>query len=306
MNKGHWYGLSAYGVWGLLPIYWKWLQLVPTTQLIGHRVVWSFLSLLAVMLWSRSGRGFIQAVFHPRVLLIYALASGLITTNWLLYVWAVNAGFIVETSLGYFINPLISIVLGVLFLHERLRPGQWISVGLAALGIFYLTIAHGSVPWIALTLAFSWAFYGLVKKISPLESLEGLTLETGILIGPALAYLLYAQRIGQGAFFHQGITTDFLLIGAGLLTTIPLWMFATAVRSTPLFIMGLLQYIAPTISFLLGTLLYREPFTATQLIGFGLVWSALLLLGIEGYMAGRSLRRSGNFLYPDQSTKEQQ
>ena len=160
MKKGHWYGLSAYGLWGLLPIYWKWLHQVPATQLIGHRVVWSFLSLSAMILMARQGGSIIKATARPKVLAAYVLSAGLITINWLTYVWAVNAGFIVETSLGYFINPLLSILIGVIFLHERLRPGQWVSVGLAALGIFYLTIAHGSVPWIALTLAFSWAFYG--------------------------------------------------------------------------------------------------------------------------------------------------
>ena len=306
MKRGVWLGLGAYGLWGLLPLYWKSLQLVPALQLISHRIGWSFLSLSALILIKRHGRSIIEAMARPKVLAAYVLSAGLITINWLTYVWAVNAGFIVETSLGYFINPLLSILIGVVFLHEHLRPGQWISVGLAALGIFYLTLTHGSIPWIALTLAFSWAFYGLVKKISPLETLQGLTLETAILLGPALIYLLYVEKVGRGAFLQGEPVTDFLLIGAGLFTTIPLWMFATAVRNTPLFIMGLLQYIAPTIQFFIGLLVYREPFTLSQLIGFGLVWTALLLLGIEGYVASRSLGRSGLPSGPDQSTKEQQ
>jgi chloramphenicol-sensitive protein RarD len=291
MKKGHWYGLGAYSLWGLLPFYWKSLKAVPALELIGHRIGWSFLTLSALIFLTRQWGSIFEALTRPKVLAAYAISAGLITINWLTYVWAVNAGYIVETSLGYFINPLLSILIGVIFLHERLRPWQWVSVGLAASGILYLTVVHGSLPWIALTLAFSWAFYGLVKKISPLESLQGLMLETAILFTPALVFLFYTERTGSGAFLHLGPGTDFLLIGAGLFTTIPLWMFSAAVRSTPLFIMGILQYIAPTIQFFIGLLVYHEPFALPQLIGFGLVWTALLLLGMEGYVVHRSLRK---------------
>jgi chloramphenicol-sensitive protein RarD len=186
MNKGIWYAIGAYASWGLFPLYWKLLHHVPALQLIGHRIVWSFLALIVIILFFRQWPGFCSTVFAWSVFRVYCFAAVLIGINWLTYVWAVNAGHIVETSLGYFINPLLSVSMGVFFLHEHLRPRQWISIGLAAAGILFLAIVHGSIPWIALTLAFSFAFYGLVKKTAPLGSLYGLTLETGILLLPAL------------------------------------------------------------------------------------------------------------------------
>jgi chloramphenicol-sensitive protein RarD len=203
----------------------------------------------------------------------------------LVYVWAVNANFIVETSLGYFINPLLSVLMGVIFLRERLRPFQWLPVVLAASGVIYLAIAYGRLPWIALTLAFSFGTYGLVKKLAPLGSLYGLTLETGILFIPALIYLSYADRIGTGAFLHSSLTTNLLLIGAGVVTTVPLLMFASAAQRLPLSMVGIMQYIAPTLQFLLGVLVYKEPFDHTHLIGFGIVWVALILFAVENFWA---------------------
>ena len=290
MNKGIWYGIGAYVTWGLFPIYWKWLHHVPALQLIGHRILWSFLMLFVVILISRQWNTFRAAVLAPRVLRIYLVAAVLIGINWLVYVWAVNAGFIVETSLGYYINPLLNVLMGVLFLRERMRSLQWVPLGLAAAGVLYLTFAYGSLPWIALTLAFSFGLYGLVKKTAPLGSLYGLTLETGLLFLPALLYLLYADATGQGAFLHTGVISDVLLVGAGLMTTIPLLMFASAARRIPLSLVGILQYIAPTLQFLLGVLVYREPFTHAQFIGFGIVWIALILFGMEGYFASRAQR----------------
>lgn len=293
MNRGHWYAIGAYGLWGLFPIYWRWLHHVPAVQILCHRIFWSFLSLSALVLLSRQGMLFTRAILRPRVWSVYIPAAVLITINWLTYVWAVNAGFVVETSLGYFINPLLSVLLGVIFLREQLRPWQWVSVGLAALGILYLTFSHGSLPWIALTLAFSWATYGLIKKVAPLGSLHGLTLETGILLLPVLIYLTYADRVGQGVFLHSGPATDILLAAGGLVTTIPLWLFASAVRRIPLSVAGILQYIAPTIQFLIGVLVFHEAFSVARFIGFGLVWTALILFGLEGYLMHRTLRRSG-------------
>ncbi len=225
---------------------------------------------------------------QPGVLPVHTLAAGLISVNWLTYVWAVNAGFVVETSLGYFINPLLSVLMGVIFFRERLRPFQRVPVILATLGILYLTLSHGSLPWIALVLAFSWATYGLVKKTASLGSLHGLTLETGILFPPVVIYLIYLETAGRGVFLHAGSLTDLLLIGAGLVTTIPLWLFAAAARRIPLSTIGILQYIAPTLQFLLGVLVYREPFSKAQLVGFGLVWAALFIFGIEGWLSHRS------------------
>ncbi len=287
MKKGILFGIGAYALWGLFPIYWKLLQHVPALQLLGHRIGWSFLLLLAVIFVTRQWTDF-RARLDRRTFLIYSLAALLIGVNWLTYVWAVNAGHIVETSLGYFINPLLSVLLGVVFLRERLRPIQWIPVGLATAGVLYLTFVYGKLPWIALTLAFTFGLYGLVKKLAPLGSLYGLTFETGILFLPALAYLMISETNGTGAFLRTGLTSDLLMFGAGVVTTIPLLLFASAARSIPLTIVGLLQYIAPTLQFLLGVLVYKEPFDQTRLIGFSVVWIALIVFWVENYLAHRA------------------
>jgi len=203
------------------------------------------------------------------------------------YVWAVNADYIVETSLGYFINPLLSMLMGVIFLHERLRIAQWIPVGLAAIGVGYLTFVYGRLPWIALVLAFSFATYGLIKKLAPLGSLYGLTLETGILFLPALIYLIFTEVNGTGAFLHDTTPVNILLVGAGVVTTIPLLMFASAAQRIPLTMIGVLQYIAPTIQFALGVFLYKEPFDHAHLVGFSIVWVALVIFWVENYLAHR-------------------
>ena len=288
-NKGLWFALGAYATWGLFPIYWKWLQQVDAVQLIGHRIGWSFIMLVIFVTATRQLNDLRHVAFNRRVLLIYSLAAILIGVNWLVYVWAVNANFIVETSLGYFINPLLSVLMGVIFLRERLRPLQWFPVVLAASGVIYLAVAYGRLPWIALTLAFSFGIYGLVKKLAPLGSLYGLTLETGILFIPAVIYLFYADRTGTGAFLHSSLTTDFLLIGAGAVTTVPLLMFASAAQRLPLSMVGIMQYLAPTLQFILGVLVYKEPFDHTHLIGFGIVWIALILFAAENLWARSSV-----------------
>ena len=293
MNRGIWYAIGAYAAWGVLPIYWKWLHNVGALQLLGHRILWSFLLLLAFVVLARRWPSFRKAALSPRVLRVYLIAAALIGVNWLTYVWAVNAGFIVETSLGYFINPLLSVLMGVVFLRERLRPWQWVPIGLAAVGVAYLTATYGRLPWIALTLAFSFGFYGLVKKTAPLGSVFGMTLETGILFLPALLYLLVEEFAGQGAFLHAGAVSDGLLIGAGLVTTLPLLLFAAAARRIPLSMVGVLQYIAPTLQLLIGVLVYNEPFTQAQAIGFGAVWLALALFAAEGTLARRGQIAAG-------------
>jgi chloramphenicol-sensitive protein RarD len=283
MNKGSWYALGAYIFWGLFPLYWKALAGVAPLQLLGHRIFWSFLLLFGIVLVARQGKVF-RAALNRRVVLIYTVAAILIAINWLTYVWAVGAGFIVETSLGYFINPLLSVLLGVIFLRERLRPLQWLPIGLAAAGVFYLTFAYGALPWVALTLAISFGFYGLVKKTAPLGSLHGLTLETGILFLPALGFLIYSEFSGTGAFLHSSPLIDLMMFGAGLVTVIPLLLFASAAQRIPLTMIGVLQYINPTMQFLLGVVVFREPFDHHRLIGFGIVWVALILFGLEGFL----------------------
>jgi len=287
MNKGILNGIAAYALWGFFPIYWKLLHEVPALEVIGHRIGWSFILLIAFILLTKQWREFRSAALTYKTVVIYSVAAILLTVNWLVYVWGVNAGFIVETSLGYFINPLLSVLLGVIFLRERLRPGQWIPVALAAAGVLYLTLAYGRPPWIALTLAFTFGFYGFVKKLALLGSLYGLTLETGIVFPIALIYLAFIEFISAGAFLHNGALIDLLLIGAGLVTTIPLLMFASAARQIPLSVVGILQYIAPTLQFLIGVLIYREPFDQSRLIGFGLVWLALIIFWLESYLANR-------------------
>jgi chloramphenicol-sensitive protein RarD len=286
MKKGIWYALGAYVTWGLFPIYWKLLAGIPALQLLGNRIFWSFLLLFCIVLVARQGKVF-RAALNWRVLLIYSGAAVLIAINWLTYVWAVGAGFIIETSLGYFINPLLSVLLGVVFLRERLRPFQWIPIGLAAAGVLYLTFAYGALPWVALTLAFSFGFYGLIKKTAPLGALHGLTLETGILFLPALVLLLYSEFAGMGAFLHSSTLLNLMLVGAGLATVAPLLIFASAVQRIPLTMIGILQYITPTMHFLLGALIFKEPFDHHRLIGFSVVWVSLILFGVEGFLAQR-------------------
>lgn len=288
MNKGIWSGVAAYAMWGFFPIYWKLLQQVPALQLLGHRIGWSFGLLTVYILISRQWEDFRVKAFNRGTIGIYAIAGILLSINWLIYVWGVNAGFIVETSLGYFINPLLSVLFGVIFLRERLRPMQWIPVVLAAIGVIYLTVTYGRLPWIALSLAFSFGLYGLVKKLSPLGSVYGLTLETGIVFPIALVYLAIVQSSGTGAFLHDGLTVDLLLIGAGIVTTIPLLMFASAAKQIPLNMIGVLQYLAPTIQFLIGVFIYKEAFDTTRLIGFSIVWLALIIFWVENIMAHRA------------------
>lgn len=288
MKKGIWYALGAYVSWGMLPVYWKLLHHVSALQVISHRILWSFTSLIIVIILTNRWTSFHSKIFEWKIFCLYSLAALLIGLNWLIYVWAVNAGHIVETSLGYFINPLISVALGVLFLHERLRRIQWISISLATAGVLFLAIVNGSIPWIALALSFSFAFYGLIKKIAPLGSLNGLALETGILLIPVLSYLLISDLNGTGAFLQKDALTDILLIGSGIVTAIPMLMFASATQRIPLSLVGILQYIAPTMQFLIGIFIYRESFSNTQFIGYTLVWIALLLFGVESFFNHRS------------------
>ena len=286
-TKGLWYAVLAYAVWGWVPIYWKFLHGIPALQLVAHRIVWSCVVLGVLIAISRDWDALWNAVRSPRVIGIYTVAAIAVAINWFIYVWAVNAGFIVQTALGYFINPLNSVVLGVLVFRERLRPGQWAAIGLAAAGVLYLTIVYGSLPWIALALAFSFGTYGLLKKLAPLGAVQGLALETSVLFLPAALYLIYAYRVGHVGFLHENSVRNLLMIGAGPLTTIPLLLFAAAVTRIPLSMMGMLQFMNPTLQFLIGVLIYKEPFDRTQFFGFAMVWTALVMFAAEGYVTRR-------------------
>lgn len=287
MKKGVLSAVAAYTMWGLFPVYWKWLEAVPALEILSHRILWSFL-LLATILAIKPDKSWIHNLIRsPKALLLAGLAGVLLAVNWLTYIWAVNSGFIVESSLGYFINPLVNVLLGVLIFHERLRHWQWVSVALAAGGVVYLTIQYGTLPWIALILAFSFGMYGVLKKVSGLNETRGLGVETAFLILPAFGYLLSIQIQGSGAFINLGTTVTVLLFLSGAVTVIPLLLFATAVRTIPLSTVGLLQYLAPTGQFLIGVLVYNEAFTHVRLVGFSLIWLALIIFTLDGYRANR-------------------
>ncbi len=291
MNKGVLYAGAAYLLWGLFPVYWKALQNVPATEILGHRMVWSLGFVLLVLAYKQRW-SWVKPALHSKRALITFLATGtILSLNWFTYIWGVNAGFIVETSLGYFINPLVNVLLGVIFLGERMRGWQWTAVSLAAIGVLYLTIHYGSPPWIALVLAFSFGTYGLLRKTAPLEALEGLGLETAVMFFPALAYLVYLEIVGKGSFGHVDGTISLLLTLAGVITAVPLWLFALGARRVTLVTLGLLQYIAPTIQFLIGVFIYGESFSGGRIIGFGLIWLALLLYSTEGLLTARKKRQ---------------
>jgi chloramphenicol-sensitive protein RarD len=289
-RKGIYIVLAAYAIWGFLPLYWHALRAVPPVQVIGHRAVWSFAVVLITLAIIGQWRTFRAHARQPRLLGIYLGASLFIGFNWYLYVWAVVNDHVVETALGYFINPLLSVLLGVLVLKERLRPVQWLAIWTAAAGVLYLTAIFGSFPWIAISLAASFAVYSLIKKMAPLGALEGMGLETGILFVPALGMLIVMELSGQGAFLRSDPVTTGLLIGAGVATTVPLVLFASAARQVPLTLIGVLQYLAPTIQFFLGILYFREPFSLQRLIGFILVWLALLIFAGESAWRARTVK----------------
>jgi chloramphenicol-sensitive protein RarD len=281
MNKGIIYAIGCYLIWGFFPIYWKFLKSVPAVEIVAHRLAWSLVFLAVVVTVLRGWQDLRQSI-NRRVLLIYLAAGVLLTINWLVYIYGVNAGFVVETSLGYFINPLVSVLFGVIFFREKLPPSKWIPVLLAAAGVLYLTISYGALPWIALALAFSFGLYGLVKKLSPLNALPGLTLETAVMFIPALGYLLFLETQGTGSFGHSSLLVSVLMAFAGVVTAIPLLLFSSAARSIPLSTIGILQYIAPTLQFCLGVFVYGESFTTERLIGFSIIWLALILFSVGG------------------------
>jgi chloramphenicol-sensitive protein RarD len=288
-SKGILSALGAYVSWGLFPMYWKLLHDVALVQLISHRILWSFFTLMVCILLLGKWTEFFSSVFSWRYLRTYSIAAVLIGVNWLTFIWAVNAGHIVETSLGYFINPLLSVCIGVLFLHERLRQLQWISIGMATAGVLFLTIVHGSIPWIALTLSMTFAFYGFVKKKAPLGSLQGLTLETGILLVPAVLYFMIGAMNHSVTLMGNGLTLSILLAGAGIITIMPLLLFSSAARLIPLSLLGILQYISPTLQFFIGIVVYKEPFSRMQFIGYGFVWIALILFATESFFARQAV-----------------
>jgi chloramphenicol-sensitive protein RarD len=271
------YAASAFLIWGVSPIYWKALRAVPSFEIILHRIVWSFFFLLPLILFMRRWKDFVNALKNYRTLLILLFTALIISGNWLLYIWAVNTDNLLQASLGYYISPLVNVVLGMVFLKERLRPPQILAVLLAAAGVLYLTIYYGEFPWIALTLAVSFGLYGLIRKTAPVGSLVGLTVETLLLSIPALVYLFYLDSQGVGIIFRVSLKMDLLLMGCALATATPLLFFTLGARRLYLSTIGLLQYIAPSCMFLLAVFLFREPFLKAQVVTFIFIWTALTI-----------------------------
>lgn len=281
MTKGMWYGIGAYAIWGVLPIFWKSIQQLSAFEILGHRIVWSWLLLALLLSARRRWPGLQLALRQPRTWRVYGTTAVLLAINWSTYIWAVNSGHIVESSLGYFINPLVNVLLGVVLLRERLRPWQIVAVASALAGVVYLTFNYGRLPWIALTLAFSFGFYGLLRKQAPLSSTHGLTLETGILFVPALAYLGWLQAGETAVFLHTTPLVTLLVPLSGVATALPLLLFGAAAPLLTLTTLGILQYLAPTLQFLIGVLIYGEPFDRADLLGFSLIWLALIVYTAE-------------------------
>ena len=296
MRRGMWQGLLAYTIWGLFPIYWKLFHGIPALEVLAHRMLWSFVALAVILalVWPARLRALREQ--PRRHVALYAAAAVLIGINWFLYIWGVNAGFVVETSLGYFMTPLVNVLLGVVVFRERLSMWQWLAVALAAAGALYLTNAYGVVPWIALGLAVSFGSYGLAKKKAPLPALDGLMLETALLVIPAAAYLAVLHASGRGSFLRVATHTELFLVAGGLITVAPLLLFASAVRLVPLSIVGLLQYVSPTIQLLLGVLLFKEPFTRVQLTGFGLVWAGIVVFVADNFKSQFTIHNSQKVL----------
>jgi chloramphenicol-sensitive protein RarD len=286
-RRGLWVAIASFVLWGLMPLYWHLLKAVPSLQIVAHRVVWSTLLVVAWLLW-KNGRGWLRsALARPRAAWMLALSGALIGFNWSLYIWAVNAGHVVESSLGYFINPLLNVVLGVVFLHERLSRVKWLAVAFAAAGVLWLTVQFGQPPWIAICLALSFALYGLLRKLLAIDAVAGLGVESVYLILPALAVVAWGETHGQGGFLPLngavawGMGADALLIFGGALTALPLIGFAFAVRRVPLSVVGLLQYIAPTLQFLTGVFVFHEAFDQQRLVGFVFIWIGLAIFAGE-------------------------
>lgn len=284
------YALAAYGFWGFSPIYFKWVQHVPALEVLGHRVIWSMLLLLVLLWLGRRWSDLRLVLFNFSQLRWLLLSAALISVNWLIYIFAIQDNRILEASLGYYINPLVSVLLGMLFFRETLRRTQVIAILLAAAGTAWLTFGYGSLPWVSLALALTFAFYGLVRKLAPAGPMVGLFVETLLVAPIALLYLGWLDAAGQATLFHTGWRMDLTLIGAGIVTTLPLLWFTNGAKRLPLSAMGLFQYLAPSLQFLLAVFLYGETFTRTHAISFGLIWLALVIYSTDTVRVHRRQR----------------
>ncbi|MGI5325681.1 EamA family transporter RarD [Actinomadura nitritigenes] len=284
------YGVAAYVLWGLFPLYWPLLKPAGAMEILAHRIMWSLVA-VAVVLAAARNWGWIRALTVRKAGLL-AAAAMVITANWGTYIYAVNSGHTIEAALGYFINPLISVVFGVVIFRERLRAGQWAAVGLGAAAVAVLTADYGRLPWIALVLAFSFGTYGLLKKFASMPSAESLAVETAVMFVPALVFAVVLAGRGDAAFGHHGAGHAALLAGAGIVTAIPLMLFNAAAIRLPMSAIGMLQYLAPVLQFLIGLLVQGEEMPPSRWAGFLLVWLALVALTWDGVRGGRRARRA--------------
>jgi len=286
-RTGMLYAAGAHVLWGVIPIYWKQIEAAGAVEIVAHRIVWTVVfTVIIIALQRRLGRLW-SALRDPRAVLALVASSLLIALNWGLFIWAVMENRIIDTSLGYFINPLLSIILGVVMLQERLSLLQKIAVGVAGLGVANQTLTVGYLPWISLVLAMSFALYGLIRKTIHVESIEGVSIETILMLPLAGGFLVYLLAAGDAAFGSHGRLNDFYLVLAGPLTAIPLMLFAAGARRLPMFMMGFMQYVTPTLSLSVAVFMYGETFTQAHAVTFGLIWSALALVSWEAFRRER-------------------
>jgi chloramphenicol-sensitive protein RarD len=282
---------AAFTLWGAFPVYLHPLSAVPALQVIAHRVSWSCLFLLGWMLLRREIGRLAMTLARPALVARLTVTACLVSCNWLVYVWSVTHAHIVDTSLGYYINPLVNVLLGVMVLRERLNRAQWTAVALAALAVLYLALLARRPPWIPGTLALTFSLYGLLRKVISVDALPGLATETLLLAPFAIGYLLWCQAAGNGALGHSGAAVGALLIGSGLITAVPLFLFAYGARALPYSTLGVMQYIAPTLQLLCGVLLYHESFGPARAAGFALLWLGLSIYAVDGWRQTRGVRR---------------
>lgn len=283
MQTGIIYTLLAFLIWGLFPLYFKALHGIPAEEIVLHRFIWSLAFLAGILIVKRRWAWLRPALQQPKLIALFVLSATLLAGNWYTYIWAVNAGRVVDASLGYFINPLVNVLLGVVFLHERLNKIQWLSIAIASSGVVWLTWQAGHLPWIALILATSFGFYGLLRKTAQLGALEGLSLETLVLFPVALGIMMWLLLTGHSAVVHAPLSTQILIMLAGPITAIPLLLFAAGARRIPLSLVGILQYTGPSLQLLIGVFVFHEAFGFERFIGFSLIWLALLIYALNGW-----------------------
>ncbi|WP_030916652.1 EamA family transporter RarD [Streptosporangium amethystogenes] len=291
-RRGVLYGIAAYAMWGLFPLYWPLLKPSGALEILAHRIAWSLVAVVAILAVRRHWSWFRELLRTPRKIGLLVLAAVLVTLNWGVYIYAVNTGHVVESSFGYFITPLISVLFGVLLLKERLRPWQWAAVGLGAAAVVVLAVDYGRPPWIALALAASFGTYGLVKKTAGVGAAESMTVETLVLLLPALGYLTYLGQQGTSTFGNWGTGHTLLLAGAGVVTAVPMLCFTAAAIRVPLTTIGLLQYIAPILQFLCGVFIVHEVMPPSRWVGFAIIWLALSVFTWDSLRTATQARRT--------------